>query len=196
VVVAGISLGGNLLLKYLGEGEVHPEVRAAVAVSAPLDLEASARVLDGRIPNRLYLESFLRSFRARIERKAVLFPEVFRGRPRAPRTLREFDAAYTAPLNGFADVTAYWHACSSVRFLGGIRVPSLVLNARDDPFLTAESFPEAEGMRSGCLWVETPRHGGHVGFLRGVAGLHPWWEARVGEFLESVVGGGSEPESA
>jgi predicted alpha/beta-fold hydrolase len=187
VVVVGFSLGGNLLLKYLGEGDVHPAVRAAVAVSAPLDLEASARVLDGRFSNRLYLKNFLRSFEARIARKRALFPEKFRGRPSSLGSIREFDAAYTAPLNGFADVTAYWQACSASRFLSGIRIPALILNARDDPFLSSESFPEEEAVRSDFFWLETPRHGGHVAFLDLADGLRPWWEGRVRAFLELAV---------
>lgn len=187
VAIVGFSLGGNLLLKYLGEGSVHPAVCAAVAVSAPLHLGSSAGALDERLSNRLYLWNFVRSFRARIARHGnekhffdrKEFPE--------PRSIREFDEWYTAPLHGFADALSYWKECSAVNFLPGIRVPCLILSARDDPFLTTESFPAEFASKSDRVWLETPAHGGHVAFLDLADGLRGWWELRVSRFLETQV---------
>jgi predicted alpha/beta-fold hydrolase len=186
VALVGFSLGGNLLLKYLGEGGVAPVVHAAVAVSAPLDLEASALALDERFSNQLYLRNFLRSFRARIAVNHALFPPGLRARASSPVSMREVDAWYTAPMYGFESVTAYWRSCSAVKFLTAIRIPTLVLNARDDPFLTPESFPEDVFSGSRYAFLEAPQHGGHVAFWEWNNGLHPWWEGRVADFLESV----------
>ena len=186
VALVGFSLGGNLLLKYLGEGGVNPVVRAAVAVSAPLDLEASAAALDGRWANRLYLWNFMRSFRARISEKRRSFPAWFQGRPLRPRSIAEFDAWYTAPSHGFSSAKAYWRSCSASAFLSDIRTPTLLLSARDDPFLTPESFPLRVADASQYLWLEAPPNGGHVAFLNVSDGLRPWWEERVRAFLDAA----------
>ena len=181
IAIIGFSLGGNVTLKYLGEASPHPAVRAAVAISVPIDLAASARRLDGEIGNRFYLRRFLHLLRAKMEAKARHFPrEIVLGRA---RTFREFDDRYTAPLHGFRDADDYWERSSSRQFLRGIRVPTLLLNALNDPFLAPECFPLGEAEASAALHLETPASGGHVGFLDFRCGLQPWSERRAVEFL-------------
>ncbi len=184
VAVIGFSLGGNVTLKYLGEAAPHPAVCAGVAVSAPVDLAASARELDERRHNRLYLRIFLRSLIRKIELKARRFPEALEvAGIRSIRTFREFDDRYTAPLHGFQDAAEYWARSSSRQFLPAIGIPTLLLNARNDPMLGPECFPFAEAEASAHLHFEAPASGGHVGFIDFRRGLQPWWERRVLEFL-------------
>lgn len=185
IALVGFSLGGNITLKYLGEAPPHPAIVAAAAVSVPIALAACARVLDQRRGNRLYLRRFLASLIAKVEAKALRFPEELDAAGvRAIRSIAAYDERFTAPLHGFRDAEDYWDRSSSRQFLAGIRVPTLLLNARDDPFLTPESFPEAEAKANGCLYLEAPDAGGHVGFLDLKRGLQPWFEARIVEFLD------------
>jgi predicted alpha/beta-fold hydrolase len=185
VALVGLSLGGNMTLKYLGEGPTHPSLRAAVAVSAPIDLASSARALDRRRGNRIYLGRFMKSLIAKIEAKAARFPaEIDPTGIRQVRSFAEFDDRYTARLHGFRDAEDYWAQSSARQYLSGIRVPSLLLNALDDPFLTPESFPFLEAASNPQLFLEAPASGGHLGFLDG-RGL--WIERRVPEFLSGYL---------
>jgi predicted alpha/beta-fold hydrolase len=185
IVLVGFSLGGNITLKYLGEAPAHPAVRAAVAVSAPVDLASSARILDLAPGNRLYLRRFLKTLLVKTEAKARRFPErILAEQLRAIRTIREFDDRFTAPLHGFRDAEDYWARASSLPHLPRIGVPALLLNAQDDPLLTTPSYPVAVAEASAWLHLETPSHGGHVGFLDFAAGLTPWHERRVAHFLQ------------
>ena len=188
IAVIGFSLGGNVTLKYLGSGSPHQLVVAAVAISVPVDLASSARALDGRSANRLYLHRFLRSLVRKVEIKAQRFTETFDlAGLKSVRTFQEFDDRYTAPLHGFRDAADYWSQSSARQFLPAIRVPTLLLNARDDPFLGVESFPVAEAESNPCLFLETPRHGGHVGFLDFRERNPIWSERRTVEFLERAL---------
>jgi predicted alpha/beta-fold hydrolase len=189
VVLIGFSLGGNVTLKYLGEAPAHPKVVAAAAISVPIDLASSARALDQRLSNRLYLRRFIMSLVAKVEAKARHYPEELNIKGvRSIRTFQEFDDRYTAPIHGFRDAAEYW-ACSSARqYLGGITVPTLLLSARNDPFLTPECFPNAEAEANRQLCLEAPESGGHVGFLDLANGLQPWSERRVVAFLTTTCG--------
>jgi predicted alpha/beta-fold hydrolase len=127
---------------------------------------------------------------AKVEAKARRFPEELNVEgARTIRTFREFDDRYTAPMHGFRDAAEYWERSSSRQFLPGIAVPTLLLSARNDPFLTPECFPETEAEKSSCLYLEAPESGGHVGFLDLRNGLQPWSERRVTEFLAEQSGG-------
>ena len=184
VALVGVSLGGNVTLKYLGERIPPPSVIAAVAVSVPVDLRASAFALDHRWSNRIYLNRFMKSLVAKVEKKAISFPDQFDVRGiRSLRTLRQFDDRYTAPIHGFRDVEDYWNRSSARQFLPRITLPTLILNACDDPLLTAESFPVAEAEANPCLFLEMPKWGGHLGFVDLVRGIEPWSERRVVKFL-------------
>jgi predicted alpha/beta-fold hydrolase len=136
-----------------------------------------------------YMRRFLRDMGTRMDAKRVRFGAGFPAADwRAMRTFAEFDDAFTAPLHGFAGAEDYWARCSAVRFLDGLRVPTLILNAQDDPFLAPECSPVAAATRSTRLTLELPRHGGHVGLVGG--GAYPGEyssERRVAEFLDAVV---------
>ena len=191
IALIGFSLGGNVTLKYLGEAPSPPSIVAAAAISTPVDLTSSARALDGRRSNRIYLHRFLQTLIAKVEAKARRFPkELDAGGARAIRTLHEFDNRYTAPLHGFRDADDYWARASARPFLSRITVPTLLLNACDDPFLTPESIPFAEATANPLLFLEAPAQGGHVGFLDLTKGMQPWSERRVAQFLGETCSGG------
>jgi uncharacterized protein len=188
IALIGFSLGGNLTLKYLGEASPHPALINAAAISVPIDLAASARVLDNRWSNRFYRGRFIRSLIAKVEIKARSFPDQLDiSRSRTIRTFREFDDRYTAPIHGFRDALDYWKQSSARQYLERISIPTLLLNARDDPFLAPECFPFTEANRNPCLFFEAPESGGHVGFLDLARGMEPWFERRVIEFLAAFV---------
>ncbi|HRK15562.1 MAG TPA: alpha/beta fold hydrolase, partial [Prosthecobacter sp.] len=182
VALVGFSLGGNITLKYLGESPPHPAVRAAAAVSTPVDLASSARALDEHPACRLYQRRFLRSLLAKAEEKARRFPRVLPpGGLAGIRTIRDFDERFTAPLHGFRDAADYYARASSLPHLNSITVPALLLNAADDPLLEPPSYPGGAAAENAALHLEIPAHGGHVGFL--THGLRRWHERRVLDFL-------------
>jgi len=185
----GISLGGNVLLKWLGEtGERALDVvAAACAVSAPMDLVAAGDALD-RGFNKVYTWNFLRTLRRKSLEKLVRFPHSLdREQTRRARSLRAFDDAVTAPLHGFIDAQDYWTRSSSKPWLAHIAVPTLVLNARDDPFLPAHALPQPAEISS-HVTLELPARGGHVGFVTGrFPGSLAWMPQRVLAFIESAL---------
>ncbi len=185
LALVGFSLGGNLTLKYMGEKPPHPSIIGAAAVSAPVDLAASALALDRLRGNRLYLRRFLATLIAKIEAKALRFPgELDLAGIRRIRSFQEFDDRYTARLHGFRDARDYWTQSSARQFLPRITVPSLLINARDDPFLPPPCFPAAEAEASPHFFLDAPAHGGHVGFLDSLRrGARTWAERRVADFL-------------
>ncbi len=191
LVLIGFSLGGNISLKCVGESPPHPAVKAAIAISSPVDLASSARVLDADPGNRLYLHRFLKSLKIKTLHKARRFPElrerlIGRDGIDAVTTIKEFDERITAPLHGFANADDYWARASALPHLGKISIPTLLLNARNDPLLAAPSFPEALASGSESFHLEAPAHGGHVGFTDFRAGLQPWSERRLLEFISGV----------
>jgi predicted alpha/beta-fold hydrolase len=178
----GISLGGNAMLKWLGEqGEAGSQVVArAVAVSAPIDLPAAGRALDRGLNRALYTRMFLSTLKPKSLAKLERFPGIFDAeRVRNARTFRVFDDAVTAPLHGFAGVDDYWTRSASGPYLERIRVPTLVLNARNDPFLPEADLLAATSRAAPCVLLEFPRTGGHVGFH------HPWLARRISEFFQA-----------
>lgn len=187
IALVGFSMGGNQTLKYLGENpdRVPPQVRAAVAVSVPCDLEGSAEML-GRRRNRVFMRYFLRTLRKKVRAKNRQYPELYSldGLDRI-RTFEEFDGRYTAPVFGFDSATDYWRRCSSLRFLSGIRVPSLILNAANDPFLSPSCYPVEQAGKSTSLTLEIPKAGGHVGFPVLGNGNRYWSEMRAAAFVSA-----------
>lgn len=187
VALVGFSLGGNQTLKYLGEqgDAVDARLVGAVAFSVPCDLAASSVRL-GEWQNRIYMARFMKTLREKVRRKERSFPGqlALEGLDEM-RTFRQFDDRYTAPLHGFADAEDYWQQCGSVRFLADIRVPALMVNAADDPFLAGGCFPREQAEASEWFHLEVPRHGGHVGFVS--RGGTYWSEARARAFLEQTV---------
>jgi hypothetical protein len=193
LALVGFSLGGNVVLKYLGEdaAAVPVPVRAAAAVSVPCDLAASARRLAKR-SNRIYMRRFIRKLGEKVAAKAARYPGQVRLADFAGiTTFEEFDDRYTAPVHGFAGAADYWARAACIPFLPAIRVPTLVLNALDDPFLTPGCHPVAAAAVHPRLYLETPRWGGHVGFIR--PGGEYYHESRVGEFLGEAAGAPPHP---
>lgn len=169
VLAAGVSLGGNALLRWAeeaGDGAA-AVVRAVAAVSAPVDLAAAGAAIDRGFNRRVYARMFLRSMKPRALASLRRHPGLFdREQLLAARTLREFDDCFTAPLHGFAGVDDYWRRASAKPHLDTIRVPTLLLNARNDPFVPAASLPGQDEVGSHVtLWQ--PPEGGHVGFPSG-----------------------------
>jgi predicted alpha/beta-fold hydrolase len=182
----GISLGGNALLKWLGErGEAAQGlVQRAAAVSAPIDLAAAGRTLDRGLNRLLYTRHFLSTLKPKSLAKLEVFPGLFDAATvRRARTFREFDHVVTAPLHGFRDVDHYWSAAASGPYLEHIRVPTLLLNARNDPFLPEHALLAAARKAAPCVLLEFPRTGGHAGFLAGPFPGRPWLPQRLMEFL-------------
>jgi hypothetical protein len=173
---AGVSLGGNALLKWLAErgAEAGARVRAAAAASAPLDLAAGADAIERGFA-RLYTRMFLRSLKPKVLAKARMHPGAFDvKRVRAARTIRQFDDAVVAPLFGFADSADYYARASAKPGLGRVRVPTLVINARNDPFLPGRHLPRPDEV-SAEVTLELPEEGGHVGFVSGSFPGHIRW---------------------
>ncbi|QGY41687.1 alpha/beta fold hydrolase [Pseudodesulfovibrio cashew] len=189
VVLIGFSMGGNQILKYLGEApdRVPCEVMAAATFSVPVDLAASERVI--ALPSRrIYFEYFMKGLRKRIRAKAEAFPgEVNPAGLKGIRTLRQFDDFYTAPVNGYADAANYYAKASSRQFLGDIRIPTLLVNALDDPFLGPECYPTREAEGNENLFLEMPKHGGHVGFITAGPDNVYWSESRAARFLKELA---------
>jgi len=184
----GVSLGGNALLKWLGEDAGAKHLLAgAAAVSAPIDLMAAGDAL-GRGFNLVYTRAFLATMRKKAEEKLARFPGLFDGEAmRRARTLREFDDVVTAPLHGFRDTDDYWTRASSKPVLVRIEVPTLVLNARNDPFLPEEALPgPAEVSRA--VRLELPDEGGHAAFVSApFPGDIDWMPRRVTAFFEEAL---------
>ncbi|MCB0335131.1 MAG: alpha/beta fold hydrolase [Bdellovibrionales bacterium] len=186
IVLIGFSLGGNVTLKYLGENvETPKEVKAAVTVSVPCDLEASANCLR-RPSNKLYMRYFLESLRTKIVGKYVHFPhKIAIDTLFQMKNFHDFDEAYTAPLHGFSSARDYWTKSSSRQFLSSIKVPTLLLSSRDDPFLDSKSFPFEEARESNQFFFELTPGGGHVGFVERVMPFQNYAERRSVEFIRA-----------
>ena len=193
IVLAGVSLGGNVLLKFLGEraGTLPPQVTAAAAISVPYDLERGARFISQGF-SRVYDRHFLSTLREKALRKLDRYPDLFdRDRLQEARTIFQFDDAVTAPVHGFRDARDYYARSSSLHWLAAIRTPTLLISAVDDPFLPPEVLAEVRQLAGGNpnLSLEFTQRGGHVGFVSG-----PWpWRAsyyaewRACEFLGEVL---------
>ena len=165
--VVGVSLGGNMLAKWIGEREEDAQfVRAAASICSPLDLAAGGAAL-GRGFNLVYTRMFLATLKKKALAKARRFPGVARVEAiAAARDLYDFDNEFTAPVHGFRNTEDYWARASGKPWLRSVKVPHLVLNALNDPFVPAASLPTARDV-SPFVRLEQPRDGGHVGFARG-----------------------------
>lgn len=189
LAVTGFSLGGNVLLKYLGEYHKDTNIVAAIAVSVPFDLSAAAdRLMRGY--SRIYQYYLLKQIRKRISDK-------YRNRNDAPFSINElnkwnnfhlFDHHVTAPLHGFSSGKEYYALSSSRQFLGSIKIPTLIIHALNDPFLTKEAIPAVSEL-SENVTLELCREGGHAGFIAGKIPWQPhyWLEERIPEFLSNYL---------
>lgn len=190
VWLLGFSAGGNITLKYLGEdsARVPAAVRGAAAFSVPVMLAEGGQHIS-RWQNRVYLRRFLRSLRGKLEAKARQWPgQLDLTGYDSLRSFEAFDDRYTAPLHGFASAAAYYQASSSRQFLPTIRVPTLLVQAANDPFLPPACYPVSEAEASLYVYLEIPRHGGHCGFAENFPGDRYYSERRAVAFLQDVAG--------
>ncbi len=197
LAAVGFSLGGNVLLKYLGEEGQSGQAQqgrgalvAAAAVSVPYDLAAGAACTERGVA-RAYVWRLLRSLRRKLRARAdTLGNRMDLGRALAARTFREFDDAATAPLHGFAGADDYYRRSSSAGFLGAIRVPTRLIHAVDDPFLPGTAVPREVAARNAALDPQFTERGGHVGFVSGPPWRRVYWAERMAaEHVAGVAGG-------
>jgi uncharacterized protein len=189
--VVGVSLGGNVVLKWLGEvGEAAPqEILGAVGISVPFDVAACARLLDRGFHRLVYAANFLKTMRSKVIEKAQLYPGfVDVAATRRARTFARYDRVVTAPLNGFRDEVDYWTQSSSGPYLARIRRPTLLLGAYDDPIVPGRTLPVAQSLPP-HVRAEFTARGGHAGFIEGhwPWRVGSWAERRAVEFLTSLL---------
>jgi len=190
IVLAGFSLGGNVLLKWLAERR-DQSIAGAAAVSVPFDLGRGARHIDRGFA-RVYQANFIASLKRKVYAKLERFPDlVDRRKLDAVRSIIEFDDLLTAPLHGFADADDYYTRSSALAVLQDVRVPTLLLSAVDDPFLPAAVLDDVRAVANAnpALHVEFVERGGHVGFVSGILPWRPVYyaEQRVSSFLASLL---------
>jgi predicted alpha/beta-fold hydrolase len=185
VALIGFSLGGNMTLKLLGDcaAQLDPRIRAAVAFSVPCDLAGSSMRLE-QFSNQLYMRRFLKTLRAKVREKVRRFPgQISDDGLDQINSFRAFDGAYTAPIHGFKSAEDYWQRCSCTTKLHAITVPTLLINAQNDPFLTPTCYPIEIAKQSPTFYLEMPKQGGHIGFTQFTPNGTYWSELRSVEFL-------------
>ena len=183
--MVGYSLGGNLTLKYLGEKD-RPHIHTGVAISTPCDLESTAIKMTA-VSNKLYLNVFLKTLKEKAIKKSEQFPTSALSKEyiQKIRNFKELDDFYTAPANGFKNAEDYWRKASCKQFIPTIKTKSLLINALDDPFFTADSYPIEEARDHRYFHLEAPKYGGHVGFMTYLnTSKLPWCEQRILSFIK------------
>lgn len=189
VFAIGVSLGGNALLKWLGEsgGSANDLLRAAAAVSAPVDLAACANALDTGLNRLLYVPTFLPSLRTKALQKARKFPDLLDlEKVSQASTFRAFDTYVTARLHGFKGADDYWAKNSAKPWLKSIKTPTLMLNAENDPFIPASSLPASSAV-SEAVTLEVTQAGGHVGFTSAISQDGTWLPQHLLHYFEQTL---------
>jgi len=186
IYIKGVSLGGNMAMKYVGENRNIPkEIKAVIGVSVPCNLYSSLRELL-KPKNYPYSMRFRNHLVAKLKLKLPLFPDkISKADIKRIKTLKDFDDIYTAPAHGFKDALDYYEKCSCRQFLPNVKVPSLIINAENDSFIGPECYPFKEANENSFIHLETPRFGGHVGFV--ALGNRYYSEKRAIKFLEEAV---------
>ena len=182
----GFSMGGNVSLIYLGRkgNTIDGRIKKCIAFSVPCDLKAGSEEI-AKAGNQIYMKRFLRLLHEKIKAKKDAFPDLFDDHDYAAiKNFYDFDNRYTAPLHGFIDAFDYWQQCSSKQFIKDIRVQTLLVSALDDPFLAEACYPFKESAANPRVSLETPRHGGHVGFVTFKRNNLYWSEERCVAFLK------------
>jgi len=183
--VAGFSLGGNVTLLYAGKNAINipNEVKTFVAISAPLNLRDSA-IKMAEPGNKVYMQRFLSSLNRKMELKAKQFPgEIDISGIRNIKTFHQFDDRFTGPIHGFKNADDYYKKCSAINVLVDINKPSLLINAKNDPFLNGECLPLNSSIENATIIVEYPKYGGHVGFSENLLLNKFYTEKRVYDFM-------------
>ncbi|MFY0651287.1 MAG: alpha/beta fold hydrolase [Cyclobacteriaceae bacterium] len=185
ITLVGFSLGGNLTLKYLGEEQSHkhPEIKSAVVISVPFHLNSSGKML-AQPENILYVRRFLKSLKKKALEKEKQFPGMINiDALNSIHSIFDFDDMITAPLNGFEGAEDYYTRCSGRNFLNSIKIRTLVVNAMNDSFLSTECLDHSLFENLENVYIETPEHGGHVGFSMFDGTEQYWSEKRAIEFV-------------
>lgn len=187
IALVGYSMGANITMKYLGVlGESVPfAIRAAAVFSAPCDLESGAEVLD-RWDNFFYYQRFMRALVRKIRQKNIQFPgRLDLSKLRLIRRWRDFDEYFSAPICGYRDAADFYRNASAKNFIPGIRIPTLLVNTKNDPILTPACMPVELARQHPFFHFEMPEHGGHCGFQNRDDGEFFWSEQRAFEFVSS-----------
>jgi predicted alpha/beta-fold hydrolase len=183
VSMIGFSMGGSMLLKYLGSASQPHKIQRAVAISVPCDLKGSSLKLNDW-SNYIYRTRFLRKLIRKFKAKAALFPQQIEFPEKLRiRNFQEFDTVFSAPLNGFNDLESFYLNGSANQYLKNIRVPTLIINALNDPMLSEGCFPEDLVKNHPFVYLQPTARGGHVGFYSGI-GKPSWAESRALEFID------------
>ncbi len=187
IALIGFSLGGNLSLLYLGRDEPDPIVTKAVVFSVPCDLKASGKIL-AKPSNKIYMKRFLIMLHQKIKAKMKIMPGLIDDNGYENiKDFKAFDDRYTAPIHGFKNAYDYYEKCSSKSFIPDIRVPTLIINALNDPFLAPACYPEKEAKDNKFITLCMPESGGHVGFVTFNKQNLYWSEKRTMDFLGSKI---------
>ena len=187
LALVGFSLGGNLTIKYIGErgSALSPFIQVAAAISVPCDLASSASRLSEK-SNTIYTKRFIRLLKKKVKSKMQIMPgKINYDNFKTIKSLKDFDDLYTAPIHGFVNAEDYWSKCSCKQFISNITIPTLLINASDDPFLSKECYPLKESQKSEYFFLEMPKGGGHVGFVTFNSEGEYWHETRVTSFVKS-----------
>lgn len=192
IVLVGYSMGANISMKYLGlkGADVPPQLRAAAVFSAPCDIRAGADVLD-RWDNAVYKYRFMLSLYRKIKIKAAQHPgKIDTSKFKVVRRWRDFDEHFSAPISGYASAADFHQQASAKNFLAGIRVPTLLVSANNDPILTPECFPIDIARDHPYFYFELTKGGGHCGFVQRRGGKFSWAEKRAMEFVNEMMDDG------
>lgn len=183
IFLLGFSMGGAQILNYLGTKEVNPKIKSGVAVSAPVQLKSSAEILK-RGFNQVYLKNLLSKISKKLKEKSEQYPELLDwDKLKNIRTFDEVDEYFTAPLHGFLDKEDYYKRASPGFVMHNIKIPVLILNALDDPFLGKACYPYKFAKEHSFVYLETPKHGGHCAFPQGKT-IFSYSEMRAFKFFE------------
>ncbi len=189
IILGGFSIGGNLILKYLGEYNLIPKiVKGAITFSVPVDLTSSQKALT-KPKNKLYLKRFLKSIKGKIIKKTEKFPnfKIDKDLVLKATEFRHLEEQYTVPTFGFKSSEDYWMLSSSKPYLPKIKTPTLLINAKDDTFLGKECFPIQEAKNSNYFHLMMPDYGGHVGFVSTLNSKNQWMTTQMIDFINKKI---------
>lgn len=191
IIIIGYSLGGNLTLKYMGEfaETLSPKIKGAIATSVPIDI-ASAEVEMDKLKNKFYIDQFLKTIRLKVLEKSFKFPdfELDKDKLFKAKRFKHLEYLYTVPVFGFESPEDYWEKASAKPFIPKIKLPTLLINAEDDSFLSKECFPYEEAENSDNFFLEVTKYGGHVGFISTFKQEESrWLENRISRFIDENI---------
>jgi len=187
IIIAGFSLGGNIVLKYGGEKgkNILPQIKKLIGVSVPVDLTGSVASINQK-GNFIYLNRFLNSLKEKYRIKKHLYADLDKAKILGSKNFKDFDGAFTAPVHGFESAEDYWYKSSSLHFLDNIKIPTLILNALDDSFLSDTCYPYNHAKQNSNLNLLTPKYGGHVGFPQFNSNGYYWSDEVIMEFISDT----------